>query len=381
MAAMDNVAALEAAPGRAEDRPTTRVANVDGSVSPPWQRPALIGVTVSAAIFVGGAVCQILGLLSPVLSLFFGGWLLATLLDPLVGRIMRHAHLRRPTAVLATYLIVLLASAPAWPMVAHQVEVSVTRLPSQLDAAAQQVVAWQTLADGWLIERGMTFQLDLASRLTHDNLAQQVRVPLESAASSPLTVVNTAFGALGSLGTMLLLSVFFLLGGTQLANQLTQAFGGRGASDVRFVLTTVHDSFESFVRAQLLQGVLFGAGVWACLAALHVDTAPLVGFAAGVLLLVPLLGAVLAVVVPVLATLLWNPTATLFVVAALVLLEQVVLNVLAPRLMSKQLGLPPLLVFFGVLAGGQVGGVWGAVFGIPVLAALLTSIEHFRPRW
>jgi predicted PurR-regulated permease PerM len=224
-------------------------------------------------------------------------------------------------------------------------------------------------------------QLDVGSRLTLDKLALQLRVPFESAMASPLPMVHTAFGALGSLATMLLLSVFFLLGGAQLADQLARALGGRGASDVRFVLATFHDAFESFVRAQLLQGILFGAGVWACLAAAGVDTAPLIGVAAGVLLLVPLLGAVLAVLVPLVATVLWNPTATLIVGAAIVLFEQLVLNVMAPRLMSRELGLPPLLVFFGVLAGGQVAGVWGAVFGIPVVAALLTCIEHFRARW
>jgi predicted PurR-regulated permease PerM len=355
-----------------EDPPTVRVPNVDGSVGPPWQRLALIGVTASAAIFVAGAVGQMLGLLAPVLNLFFGGWLLATLVEPLVGRIMRHAHVRRPTAVLATYVLILLASAPAWALLAQQVEASVTSLPGQVDAAARQAVGWERLANASLSERGLGFQLDVGSRL---------RVLSESAASSPLTVVNTAFGALGSLATMLLLSVFFLLGGTQLADRLAEAFGGRSASDVRFILTTVHDAFESFVRAELLEGILFGAGVWVCLAAAHVDTAPLVALAAGVLLLVPLLGAVLAVLVPVIATLLWNPTATLIVAATLVLLEQLVLNVVAPRLMSRQLGLPPLLVLFGVLAGGQLGGVWGAVFGIPVLAALLTCVEHFRSRW
>jgi predicted PurR-regulated permease PerM len=40
-----------------------------------------------------------------------------------------------------------------------------------------------------------------------------------------------------------------------------------------------------------------------------------------------------------------------------------------------------LLVFFGVLAGGQVGGFWGAVFGIPILAAALACLDHFRLRW
>jgi predicted PurR-regulated permease PerM len=44
--------------------------------------------------------------------------------------------------------------------------------------------------------------------------------------------------------------------------------------------------------------------------------------------------------------------------------------------MSRQLGLPPLLVLSGVLGGAQV-----AVFGILVLAALLTCADHFRQRW
>ena len=131
----------------------------------------------------------------------------------------------------------------------------------------------------------------------------------------------------------------------------------------------------------MLQGGVFAGCVWACLAVAQVDSAPLIGAAAGILLLVPVIGAILAVLVPVLASVFWHPTATLAVGAALVLLEQLVLNVLGPRLMSQRLGLPPLLVFFGVLVGGQVGGAWGAVFGIPTLAALLACVDHFRPRW
>jgi predicted PurR-regulated permease PerM len=180
---------------------------------------------------------------------------------------------------------------------------------------------------------------------------------------------------------MLLLSVFFLLGGPQLADQLTKQFAGTARTDVQFVLTTVHDAFEGFVRAQLLQSLLFAVGVWACLAAAGIESAPVVGAFAGVLLLVPVVGSALAIAAPILATVVWNPAAALAVGIAVVLLEQLVLNVVGPRLMSRQTGLPPLLVLFGLLAGGQVAGFWGAVFGIPVLATLLTCFEHFRARW
>ena len=76
-----------------------------------------------------------------------------------------------------------------------------------------------------------------------------------------------------------------------------------------------------------------------------------------------------------------RPPKWAFFISLLVVLQQLVLNVVGPRIMSRQLGLPPLLVLFGVLAGAQVGGLWGAVFGIPVLATLLTCADHFRRRW
>jgi predicted PurR-regulated permease PerM len=248
-----------------------------------------------------------------------------------------------------------------------------------VEAAAQRALVGQALANDWLAQRGMPVQVDIASNLSLDSLVRQVRIDLDAVALSPLPLLSGAAGVLGSMAMILLLSVFFLASGRQLAEQVAQAFGGRATADVRFVLTTVHDTFAGFIRAQLVQSAAYAAGVWACLALAQVDSAPLVAATAGVLLLAPVLGAVLALLPPVLATLVSHPEATLVVVTALVVLEQLVLNVLGPRVMSRQLGLPPLLVLFGVLAGAQVGGLWGAVFGVPVLAVLVRCGQHFRP--
>jgi predicted PurR-regulated permease PerM len=63
---------------------------------------------------------------------------------------------------------------------------------------------------------------------------------------------------------------------------------------------------------------------------------------------------------------------------ALLALQQVIFNVLAPRIFSQQVGLHPLLVFFAVLAGARVAGVWGAIFGVPIVAVLVTMISFYR---
>jgi hypothetical protein len=50
--------------------------------------------------------------------------------------------------------------------------------------------------------------------------------------------------------------------------------------------------------------------------------------------------------------------------------QTVVVNWLQPRLMQGALGMHPILVLVGLLVGAQVAGVWGALFGIPVIAVL-----------
>ena len=342
---------------------------------------ALVAICASAALFIGGYVLQVLGLLAPVLGLFFGGWLLSCVLEPLVGRLMRTAHTQRSTAVFVAFLFVLLLLGLTYALIAptlsDQINRSIVGLPTTVEIVTQRLIAGQTLANTWFAQHGVPIQLDVASGSGLGAVMQQLGASTWQA--NPLAVTMQVVSAFGSFGLMLLLSVFFLAGGPQLAEQVTTAFGTK-SSDARFVLTAVHDTFESYARASLLQGLLYGVGVWACLQFLQVDTAPLIGFAAGALLLIPVVGAALAVLLPVIATLIWNPSAVVVIAIALILLEQVVLNVVGPRLMSQRLGLPPLLVFFGVLAGGQLGGFWGAVFGIPTLAALLSCAEHFRTR-
>jgi predicted PurR-regulated permease PerM len=344
-----------------------------------WQRLAIIGVCGCAAIFLAACAWLILGFLAPVLGLFFGGWLLACLQEPLVGWVMCRTRANRPAAAIASVVIVVVAAvavgALAAPAIQHDLSTSMARLPSQFAAVNQEALVSEDVANSWLAEHGLPVQIDLAA--TRDSVAQQ----LGAASESPLAALDGALGAAGRFGMMLLLSVFFLLGGRQLAEQVVRAFGSGAAPDVRFVLTEIHDAFESFARAQLLQAVLFGAAALACLSVAQVEAAPLVSLLAGAMLLVPVVGSALAIVIPVLATLLWNPMAAVPIAVILVVWEQLVLNVIGPRVMSRQLGMPPLLVLFGILAGGQIAGFWGAVFGIPVLAIALACLEYFRPRW
>jgi hypothetical protein len=87
-------------------------------------------------------------------------------------------------------------------------------------------------------------------------------------------------------------------------------------------------------------------------------------------MLIPFFGPPLALIPPSVAGWIYTPEWFLPATVILVGVQTVVVNWLQPRLMHGALGIHPILVLVGLLVGAQVAGVWGALFGIPVIAVL-----------
>jgi predicted PurR-regulated permease PerM len=348
-----------------------------------WLRALVVLACAGLALFVIGTLWQLGMLLAPVLGLFFGGWLLACMIEPVTSALTQRTRLRLPLATGATYAAVavvlvfgVLLIAPA---LGRQLDATVARLGPTSLAIAERSQDLEQAANGWLAARSLPVRLDVAAQLTPEGLLGEAQRGIQAASASTFAAISVVATVAGNLGLMLVLSVFFVAGGPRLAAQLEGPFSGRARADIHFLLTALHDTFGTYLRCQVMQGVVYGAGTWAFLSFGRVEGALLAAGAAGTLLLIPIVGPALALLVPALATVTWNPDATLLMLAALVVLQQLVLNGLGPRLMGHELGLPPLVVLFGVLVGAQLSGFWGAVFGVPVLAMLFATADHFWP--
>jgi predicted PurR-regulated permease PerM len=348
-----------------------------------WLRALVLLACVSLTLFIAAALWQVAALLAPVLVLFFAGWLLTCVLEPVVHGLSRLVRLRPAAAIGLTYAglaaVLVLAGVLLAPALASQLEITLARLGPAVSGAEQGMGSIELVANNWLAERSIPLRLDITSRLTPDVLQGAAQQTVQSASPAVLQAVTNTAGLAGNLALALVLAVYFAAGGERLAAQFAAIFTGKARAHTHFILITVHDTFASYLRCQLLQGLAYGAGTWVCLTLAQVGGAGLAASAAGAVLLIPIIGTVLAVVPPLLAVLTWNPDATLPVLVALVVLQQLVLNGLGPRIMGRELGLPPLLVLGGVLVGATVSGFWGAVLGVPVLSVVVKLVAHFRP--
>jgi predicted PurR-regulated permease PerM len=147
---------------------------------------------------------------------------------------------------------------------------------------------------------------------------------------------------------------------------------------MRFLVANIHRAFAGFLRGQVIQSLLGGIGTGVIMSALGIDYALLCSVVAALVLFIPFIGPPLAVILPVTIGLLTRPDVTLILTIALIGLQQVIFNVIAPRVLSQQVGLHPLMVFFAVLTGARIAGIWGAIFGVPIVAVLTTMISFYR---
>ena len=93
-------------------------------------------------------------------------------------------------------------------------------------------------------------------------------------------------------------------------------------------------------------------------------------------MLIPFFGPPLALVPPIIGAALFAGGSALPVAIILLVAQTLIVNWLQPRLMRDALGLHPILVLVGLLVGAQVAGIWGALFGIPVIAVVWVFVSY-----
>jgi predicted PurR-regulated permease PerM len=342
------------------------------------------------------------GRFGSLISLYFEAWVLQFLLSPAVDWLCKHRWQRGPAAgvvylgtlVLGAAVLILLVPVFVSPLqdFASRLLVSLGTLdiPS-LEAQARQAIhehaprALQAPLDA-AVQQGAAQLQGLSKNLGKDLLAFG-RTLTTSTISQTFNLVGNALGVLLSLFTVLILSFFMMtLGGPFLAKG--RSYLPRTLDpDLDAVQNVINRAFGGFVRGQLILSTVYGVAVAAILLAFSlvpgsgsqlVHFAALAGILGGLIMIIPAVGAMLAMIPPMLVGAIALPDwpHRIALIVAIWALNVVVTDVLGPRVMSDAVGINPILSFGALIVGAQLGGVLGAFFAAPILAVLLAVLER-----
>jgi predicted PurR-regulated permease PerM len=208
-------------------------------------------------------------------------------------------------------------------------------------------------------------------------IADYVQNSAAAMAASVLSIVLSAFGVIATLVVIPILSIYLIFE----ADGLTKASVGliplRGRPETLAVLADLDKVLGGFVRGQVIVGASVGALITVGLVVMHVPYAVLIGVLAGVLDIIPYIGAI-ATFVPAVALAFASAGWQHALVVALIFIGvfQAEGHFIAPRIVSESVGLSPLVVIVAVLIGGELLGIPGMFLAVPVAGMLRVLRVH-----
>jgi predicted PurR-regulated permease PerM len=106
----------------------------------------------------------------------------------------------------------------------------------------------------------------------------------------------------------------------------------------------------------------------------------LFGFWTAFIEVIPYIGPWLSAVPPAIYALFIDPVGVVWVLLLFLFIYQVEGHIVVPNVMASALRLHPLLVIFGLLAGGELYGISGVLVALPTMAGLRAIWGFFRGR-
>lgn len=332
--------------------------------------PFLLGFTLT----LGGLAAIVLGLALASLStilIYIALALFAALgLEPVVARLERRG-LPRPwgiAVVFAAFLLVV-AAIITWvvPPAIAQIGQFVRAIPAQItDLQASTWYGNLEAQFGDVIGAGLdqlkTFLADPANLMLVGGGVLAVGLGVGNALSGAVIVVVLTLYFLASLDAMK--AAFYRLA------------PARNRASVADLTERITDSIGGYLIGMVILAACNAAFATILFLVLGLPFPALMGLAAFLITLIPLIGPVLYWVIATLVAVVSNPVGALVFAILYFIYIQVEAYVLTPRVMNKAIAIPGSLVVIGALVGGTLLGLLGALVAIPVTAAILLIIKH-----
>lgn len=136
--------------------------------------------------------------------------------------------------------------------------------------------------------------------------------------------------------------------------------------------------FFGFVTSQLLDAIVVGVLTSIVMSFMGIKYAVLLGFMIGLFNLIPYFGAIIAIIIAGLITVLTGgPSQALWMVIIVTIIQQIDANIINPKIIGGTLKISPLLVIFAVTVGGAYFGVLGMFLAVPVAAVLKELLNDY----
>ena len=298
---------------------------------------------------------------------------LAILFDPVVVTLEK-VHLPRGVAA----AVVVLAGVGLIGLLGHELYGRAMAFAEELPVYAAKIQ--QTIEP---ISRKIQKVQQSAGSLTNE-VQPSKKVPEVRLQESPTWAAylvrgaGSVWGVLIIAGVVPFLTFFMLCSKDQMAIRMNALCSSR-IDTARFI-TSLNQMVRGFVVGNLIVGSVMAVATTLMLLGIGMKGAVPLGIASGLLNLLPFLGLIFSLALPLAAALLQFNTPGPFIVITLtiLLLHVVSANLLIPKFIATRVSIGPVAATVGILFWGWLWGVMGLLLAVP-LTALVKLVADLHP--
>lgn len=165
---------------------------------------------------------------------------------------------------------------------------------------------------------------------------------------------------------------------TRHAGKLTDAlFSEKHAAYLKELAADISTTYTGFISGQCLEALIIGAMMYIVLMIMRLPNPALTAILAGVLSFIPYIGPFIACAVGAALSLLVSPGKFLLFIVAYLIVQVVEGQLIYPHVVGNSVGLSPLVTLVSILIGGNIFGLLGMIFFLPLVSVAYRRVASW----
>lgn len=330
----------------------------------------LVGLTFPLIIINGWLGLEFFRFFQPIFSILIAASILAFLLNYAVELVTSTVGMKRGSAVLGVFLlavsILTAVTVVLVPIALTQLNELVKGLPSLIESGNQQLNVLQL----WYQEQN----IDVNIRGIALQLTERLSGQLQSLTGKVLGFALDTAGSAVNLLIILVMTFYLLSYGDRIWAGIFQWFPSSWGGQIQ---KSLRQNFQNYYIGQATLASLSGISVTLAFITMNVPFSILFGLAIGIMGLIPFGGALTVSVISFVLAL-QNFWLGVKVLVTVIVIDQIIANVIAPKILGNLTGLNPVWILISLFIGLQIGGSLGLVIAVPVASSIKTTFDSMR---
>ena len=179
-----------------------------------------------------------------------------------------------------------------------------------------------------------------------------------------------------------IVSVYVLLERTEILNFIKKIinaiFPKKAYQNIGKYFNRSNEIFFKYISSQFIDAIVVAILTTIAMSIMGVKYAVLLGVMIGIFNMIQYFGAIIAVIIAALITLITGGFAqAIWMLIVVIILQQIDANIINPKIVGDSLKISPLLVIFAVTLGGAYFGILGMFLAVPIITVCKIIIENY----